>query len=119
MNGIKTRSSQILIVLILLMIVLFIRLAVLTIIQNDYWIKVSNNLSTKNIVTPAPRGEIRDRYGRLVAGNLASFDVQMSTNGIDTKEINRIILKTIKILERNGDGCIDNLADPRSSPTAR
>ena len=58
MNGIKTRSSQILIVLILLMIVLFIRLAVLTIIQNDYWIKASNNLSTKNIVTPAPRGEI-------------------------------------------------------------
>lgn len=109
MNGIKTRSSQILIVLILLMIVLFIRLAVLTIIQNDYWIKASNNLSTKNIVTPAPRGEIRDRYGRLVAGNLASFDVQMSTNGIDTKEVNRIILKTIKILERNGDGCIDNL----------
>ncbi|AOY77814.1 hypothetical protein [Clostridium formicaceticum] len=52
---------------------------------------------------PAPRGEIRDRYGKLLAGNRPSFTVQMMKNEIVDEKIDEVALNTINILEKNGD----------------
>lgn len=109
MNGIKSRAGQLFICLVVLVTILAVRLMILTVIQNQQWIEASDSLSVKRVITPAPRGEIRDRYGRLVAGNLASFDVQMSAGDKKNKEINAVTQKTIDILEGNGDTLIDNL----------
>ena len=57
----------------------------------------------KTIPSPAPRGEIRDRYGKLIAGNRPSFTVQMMKNEIDDERLNDVILNLINILEKNGD----------------
>lgn len=91
--------------LALLMIVLSFRLAILTIAQGDYYRDLSDNKRLKEIYTTAPRGEIRDRYGRLLAGNIPSFTVQLlkdEINTLDSEVKNEGILKLIRLLEEDG-----------------
>ncbi len=109
MDNPDKRAKQLFIVFVALIVLMAGRLGMLTVFENNYWETMSENLSVKNIITPAPRGEIRDRRGRLVAGNLASFDVQMSSGDRENSEVNKIVLTTVKILEANGDSYIDNL----------
>ncbi len=99
----KTRYGQFIVFMLALMIILIVRLLVLTVVQYDYWSLRANNAAIKNINTPAPRGEIFDRYGRVLAGNAQSFAVQFSADGMETADINRVTMELIEVLEANGD----------------
>ncbi len=101
----KNRYTIVSIILLLLMMALSLRLAVLTIAQGDYYRDISDNKRLKEVYTTAPRGEIRDRYGRLLAGNKPSFTVQILKDEINTldQEIkNEGILKLVRLLEEDG-----------------
>ncbi|AFS78024.1 putative penicillin-binding protein, transpeptidase superfamily protein [Gottschalkia acidurici 9a] len=101
----KDRYSVLIFVLSITFFILSFRLASLTIISGDELREESNNKKLKHIPITAPRGEIRDRYGRLLAGNKATFTVQLikdELNTKDKKERNEIILKLIHILEEEG-----------------
>ncbi|MDR7857063.1 penicillin-binding transpeptidase domain-containing protein [Tissierella sp.] len=92
-------------IIIFLMIVLSVRLATLTIAQGDYYRDISDNKRLKEIYTTAPRGEIRDRYGRLLAGNKPSFTVQILKDELnikDTDKKNNALLSIIRLLEEDG-----------------
>lgn len=102
---IKNRYNIIGFVLLILMIVLSFRLATLTIAQGDYYRDISDNKRLKEIYTTAPRGEIRDRYGRLLAGNMPSFTVQLLKDELNIKDKekkNSGILTLIRLLEEDG-----------------
>ena len=73
---IKTRYGQFMIFMLALMMILIVRLLVLTVVQHEYWSLRANDAAIKSINTPAPRGEIFDRYGRVLVGNTQSFTVQ-------------------------------------------
>jgi len=105
----KSRFGQIVIVIFLLMTILFLRLFMLTVIQKEKWTEAATNLSIKSIYTPAPRGQIFDRYGKMLAGNVQSFSVCFSASDIDKEEANEIAKTLIEILESNGDTYNDNL----------
>ena len=62
----KDKRNQIKLLFLVLMIVLAARLFYVTVIQGQIWDERAENLSTKTVYTSAPRGEIRDRYGRLL-----------------------------------------------------
>lgn len=97
-------------VLIVLMFALVFRLAILTIAQGDYYRDISDNKRLKEVSTTAARGEIRDRYGRLLAGNKPSFTVQVLKDELDIKDIkkkNHILLSLIRLLEEDGVSYID------------
>lgn len=67
--------------------------------------ELSKNKRFKNIPIASSRGEIRDRYGRLLAGNKASFTVQLvkdELNMRDTESRNETLLKLIHILKSEG-----------------
>ena len=78
------RYYQLIIVGIVLMAVLAVRLFVLTVVQHEDWNAYADNLSQKKIYTSAPRGEILDRYGRVLAGNVQTFLVKFDSTGINT-----------------------------------
>ena len=99
---------QVLAFLLVLAIILMVRLAVLTTIQHDSWAKISNDVAERSIYVEAPRGEIYDRYGRLLAGNKQSFSVRISGSGLSKEELNSNIETLIKILDQNGDTFEDN-----------
>lgn len=93
-----------------MMFALSLRLASLTIAQGDYYRDLSDNKRLKEVYVTAPRGEIRDRNGRLLAGNKPSFTVQLlkdELNLYNLEEKNDIFLKLIRILEEDGTDYLD------------
>ncbi len=99
----QSRYLQLLAVLAVLAIVLVVRLFILTVLEHGTWADTSENMSTRSIYTTAPRGEIYDRYGRLLAGNQQSFTVRMSGAKQDDEELNNNIVNLLQVLEKNGD----------------
>ncbi|MBO4992159.1 MAG: penicillin-binding protein, partial [Firmicutes bacterium] len=68
----------------------------------------AENLTSKSIYTIAPRGQIFDRNGQLLAGNKPSFNVRFSPDGLKSEEINAQSLELMKLFEKNGDSYVDN-----------
>ncbi len=104
----SNRNNQIMIMIVFLMSSLVIRLFSLTIVNGEEWRNASDNIRVKQIYTLAPRGEILDRYGRVLAGNKPSFVVQIMRNNLIDEQINEIAIELLNILEENGDQYIDN-----------
>lgn len=109
MKTFKSRFIQIAAVVFLLMAVLFVRLFVLTVIQNEKWSAEAANLSIRSVYTPAPRGEIFDRYGNVLAGNVQTFSLRFSATDLKDDMANEISERLIEIMENNGDKYYDNL----------
>src|SRR5665648_445938 len=105
-----SRNLQITFFIFILMSVLVIRRFVLTVIENNEGSEAASGVSVKNIYTPAPRGEIFDKYGRLLAGNQQTFALQINPTYYENdSEINDVSIEIVKILDQNGDKYYDNL----------
>ena len=104
----QSRYYQLLVFVAVLMLALCIRLFVLTVIQEDRWAEAAVNQNTKEVVTSAPRGEILDRYGRVLATNKQIFTVTFNVSGLKTDDINKSAYVLVKLLEKNGDEYVDN-----------
>ena len=107
-NRFPTRHSQLMALLVLLAIILVTRLFVVTVFQHEKWKENADSLSTKTIYTTAPRGEIYDRNGKLLAGNRQSFSLRLSSSGQTNEELNNTISDLYKIMRKNGDNFVDN-----------
>ena len=93
---------------------IIIKISYMNIIKYDYYTELADSKTYKEITIKAARGEIRDRYGRLLAGNENQFTVQVSINELtknDTKEDksqgNNTCLKLINLLEKNKEKYTD------------
>ncbi|MFA5525132.1 MAG: penicillin-binding transpeptidase domain-containing protein [Tissierellales bacterium] len=109
-DKIKDRYNILIFFTFLILIVLAFRLATLTIIEGDEMRRISNSKRVKQISITAPRGEIRDRYGRVLAANKPSFTVQVMKDELnikDTDKRNNSILRLIRILDDDGVNYID------------
>lgn len=107
---IKDRYNILIFLTSLILIVLAFRLATLTIVEGDEMRRISNSKRVKQISITAPRGEIRDRYGRILAGNKPSFTVQVMKDELnikDTDKRNNSILRLIRILDDDDVNYID------------
>ena len=94
----QSRYYQLIALVAILMLALCIRLFVLTVIQEDKWAEAAVNQNTKEVVTSAPRGEILDRYGRVLATNKQIFTVTFNVSGMSTDEINKSAYVLVKLL---------------------
>ena len=104
----NSRFYQILILITILMLLLAIRLFSLTITEHDRWVNAATSQNTKEVVTSAPRGQILDRYGRVLAGNRQIFTVTFNSSGLSTDDINKACYDLITLFEKNGDTYVDN-----------
>ena len=98
-----SRYIQVISFVIILMLILCIRLFVLTVVQEEKWAEAATNQNTKEVLLSAPRGQIFDRYGRVLAGNKQIFTVTFNASGLSTEQINASAYKTIQLLKKNGD----------------
>ena len=72
-------------------IAIIVKIIYMNVVKYDYYASLADNKTYKEVTIKAARGEIRDRYGRLLAGNENQFTVQISINEFtknDTKEDN-------------------------------
>lgn len=104
----SSRYRQIIGVVMILVMILGVRLFVVTILQHDRWSAEASDQNTKVISTSAPRGNIYDRNGQLLAGNEQVFTVNFNASSLTTEEINESCLELINTLIQNGDKYTDN-----------
>ena len=107
-KNLKDRYVVTLVAFLLVFIIIIFRLASIMIVAGEAYREEAENRIFKSIPLKAPRGEIRDRYGRLIAGNRPSFTVQIMKNEIVDEKLNQVLLKIINILETNGDRFTDD-----------
>jgi len=107
LKKLKDRRIQTLIIFSLIFVILGVRLAVLTITSGEYYREMSVNKRLKQIPVVAKRGEIVDRNGVLLAGNLPSFTINVSGSTLSSKELNEVSIRLIDILDKNDQEHID------------
>ena len=111
LEKLKNRYNILIIILAAMMLTLSFKLATLTIVDGDYYRDISDNKRLKEIYITAPRGEIRDRYGRLLAGNKPSFTVQILKDELNIKDRdkkNNTLLTLARLLEEDGVIYVDD-----------
>ena len=112
---IKIITSRILLlgsVFIVLFCIILARLFYLQIIKADYYQDNFTQKAKKIVYSEGARGNIYDSKGQLLAHNEMGYSVVMTDEikNSDTKgtTINRIIYRTIELIESNGDSLIQN-----------
>ncbi|HYE08682.1 MAG TPA: penicillin-binding transpeptidase domain-containing protein, partial [Patescibacteria group bacterium] len=93
----------------LIFLVLVFRLADLQIVKGEYYRQKSETIRTRNISVTAPRGNIVDKYGRLIAGSKQSYSVNIMKADVSQETLNDIAISAINIIVQNGDTYKDEI----------
>ncbi|WP_053957516.1 penicillin-binding transpeptidase domain-containing protein [Inediibacterium massiliense] len=104
----KDRHNQVILFFTIFIFILIIRLFTLTVVQGEKYKKMAENIRIKKIPISAPRGDIRDRYGRLLATSEPSFTVQIMKNELIDEKINKVAIKLLNIFIENSEKYQDN-----------
>ena len=104
----ESRFYKITVLIVILICILAIRLFVLTVFQHEKWQTEAQTQSVETIYTSAPRGDILDRNGRVLATSKQIFNVTFNSSSLSTEEINNSTYELIKLLRKNGEKYDDN-----------
>lgn len=107
LQKIKNRYTILLMILSLIFIIITFRLTYLMITKGQHYRELADNTRIRKVLSPAPRGEIYDRNGILLAGNKTTFTVQLYKNDINKDNYNEFSLKLMGIFEDGGEKYID------------
>src|SRR3712207_3731616 len=105
----KSRLTSLNKVIFVILAMILVKTIYMTTIKKDYYVDLANQKTYKRIMVQAPRGEIKDRNGLVLAGNVPEFTVQIvgdsfSQKGVDNDEYqNKTAYSLIRILEKNGE----------------
>ncbi|MGL6107617.1 penicillin-binding transpeptidase domain-containing protein [Romboutsia sp.] len=100
-------------IVLIAFVVILLKIVYMTTLKYEHYTELAENKTYKELPIKAPRGEVKDRYGRLLAGNKTLFTVQVSGDGISKKDsegvsvANDISLNLINLLEKNKEEYID------------
>ena len=104
------RVAALLIIFLLVLAVFLVELYKLQIIEGEQYYNRSNELIKETKTVTAARGNILDRYGRLLVSNSACNNLSINvTELFDQDDPNAIILELCSAVERFGDTYIDTL----------
>jgi penicillin-binding protein 2 len=104
----KLRFALLYLILILAGMLLIGQLVKLQIIKgNDYRLASQSRLF-REATTQAPRGEIFDKNGLILATNREAFKVEIVRTPIDAEQLARILLMLVEVIEKNNDTYVDN-----------
>ena len=73
------------------------------IVNGESYREQSEKRLVRDSQTYAPRGEIYDRYGKLLVTSEAAYVLQLYRTKITSEELNQVLLRVAQILEKNGD----------------
>ncbi len=112
---ITNRLTIVSIITIFLFSVLVIKLFTLQILNGDFYNKKVKTTTVQDIIIPAPRGSIYDRYGRPLATNKSSFTINIDAS-INIENQNQVLLNLINMLEKNNEDIVDNFPISKEKP---
>ena len=77
-------------------VVILVKILYMTTFKYEHYTELAENKTYKQLLIKAPRGEIKDRYGRLLAGNKNLFTVQVSGDEIKRKDKKVFVIRAHK-----------------------
>ena len=96
----NARVAFVIFVVMILFLLCIIRLVNLQIINGENYRKVSEAKLQTSMTIKAPRGNIVDRYGELLATNRSGFSVSIKDVGLKRKELANMLHKLVITLKR-------------------
>lgn len=105
-NGI--RYHVLMVFILCIGIVFILQLYNLQIVNGASYREQSENRLIREIVVTAPRGDVYDRYGKLIATSETGYAVNLYYTKNPKSVINDALLKLANILEKNGDSYVKN-----------
>lgn len=103
LNKLKSRDYHIIIAFSLVFLILLAKLAIITIAQGEYYKEEALNKMLKKIPIVAKRGEIRDVNGKILAGNIPAFTVNLLNSSLTTKDFDNVAISVFDLLDPNGE----------------
>ncbi len=89
--------------------VIVFQLVNLQIINGKYYDEQSQKRILNERSIPAPRGNIKDRYGVPIAVNRIGYAAEIVKTKMTEDERNDMLLRLVKIFEKNGDSYVKSL----------
>ena len=97
-------------ILLILLTVYLVFLYKLQIIKGEEYYNRSNEITTTTRTVTAARGNILDRYGRVLVSNKECYNLQIDTDKLFANEDpNAVILELVKMVQSFGDSYTDDL----------
>ena len=103
LDVLNNRYLMLYIIIILISAVFILRLFSLQIINGAEYREQSEKRMLRTETIEAPRGEIYDRNGVVLATSKRSYNVTIYKVNVEVEEQNEVISKLVDILEANGD----------------
>jgi len=111
------RVAAIAILLAVLVVVYLIFLYKLQIIQGEEYYMRSEQITDEEVRVNAERGNILDRYGRILISNEECYNLTIDTTKLfNDDDPNKTILELVKMIERYGDTYTDDLPISMTPP---
>ena len=112
-----TRVAALAILMLLILTIYMIFLYRLQIIEGEAYYNRSNEVSSTERTITAARGNILDRYGRVLVSNKECYNLKMDVSKLFANaDPNAIILELAKMVEGYGDTYTDDLPITRTPP---
>lgn len=108
-DSLKKRFHIIGWIIIIILIALISRLIYLQLINGKMYRKQANVNAIRSIVINAPRGDIVDKNGAILATSKPSYAVKIVKSDVKKSNLNDVILKLVNLLEKNNTKCRDDL----------
>jgi penicillin-binding protein 2 len=109
----SSRNNILIVVFAALIALVSVRLYVVAGPEGEKWTKEANTNVVRTIRTDAPRGEIYDRNGILIAGNHSSYAVDFSRNEMmSNADVNDSTRALVEILNKHEETIIDEFPIP-------
>lgn len=109
----KKRLKNINKIILIILVVVFAKIFYMTTFMHEHYSTLADQKTYKRIKVQAPRGEIRDRNGILLAGNKPEFTAQIIADSFNKKGVskdvyqNKAAYSLINILEKNSEKYVD------------
>lgn len=105
----KKRINIICVIFIIGFLCLITRLFYMQVMCSTVFKELSENKTSTNVITKAPRGEITDRYGKLLAGNRSGYCLMFIKSELNFHEQNRAIIKVLNMLHGEETPFMDSM----------
>ena len=115
-HNVNARSLFIGVVVLVLFALCVIRLFSLQIVNGENFRKVSEQKLFMSMTVKAPRGNILDRYGKVLASNRMGYSVQVRQSDLSKEEFAIMLDNLVSLLEKQGVEITDQLPITMTEP---
>lgn len=109
MHNSKYRFFILKAVAVLMLAMITVRLFSMQVIDGEVYVKTAESRASTGTVTKAPRGDILDKYGRVLVTNKSGYSVRLKKTSDDDVKINEIVSEIVSILEDTENPVVNSL----------